>query len=83
MPEDTNQQDSSYSHSTMDALMVVKGTINDLGGFCERNEATCTAGQKFFSSLGTRARDGAGILYQFLDKQFGNPETQETPASPS
>jgi len=76
MPEDGAEQGQSYS--TMDALSAFKGALVDLGGFCERNEETCETGKAFFSSLGVRARDGAGMLYQFLDQKFTSSDEQAT-----
>jgi len=67
LPDKEAGQGSSYS--AMDTLSLIKGAIADLGGFCERNEETCQSGKMFFNSLGARARDGAGLLYQFLDRQ--------------
>jgi len=63
----------------MNALSALKEAMIDLGGFCQRNEETCQTGRIFFSSLGGRARDGAGMLYQFLDQKFasGDPPTAE------
>jgi len=72
-PEDDASRSTEYS--AMDALILVRGAIADLGGFCERNESTCETGRTFFSSLGARARDGAGLLYQFLDRQFATGDT--------
>lgn len=58
--------------STLDALMAVKDTVSDMGGFCERNSETCETGKSFLGSLGERARDGAKIAYEYLDAQFGD-----------
>jgi len=71
-PDDEARQGQPYS--TMDALSAVRGVIADLGGFCQRNEETCETGKSFFSSLGLRARDGAAMLTQFLDRQFSGDE---------
>jgi len=79
-PDDEARQGQDYS--AMDALIIVKGAITDLGGFCQRNEGTCEAGRSFFSSLGARARDGAGLLYQFLDRQFASDDTQPPEVAP-
>jgi len=70
-PDDETGQGQGYS--AMDALSIVRGAITDLGGFCERNQETCENGKSFFNSLGARARDGAGMLYQFLDRQVTEP----------
>jgi len=72
LPDD--EERSGQGYSTMDTLRAVRGAIADLGGFCQRNEETCETGKAFFASLGVRARDGAGMLYQFLDRQFSGDE---------
>jgi len=71
-PDGEERPDQAYS--TMDTLSAVRGVIADLGGFCQRNEETCETGKSFFASLGLRARDGAAMLYQFLDRQFASDE---------
>lgn len=58
--------------NTVEALLAVKDTVNDLGNFCERNSDTCKTGKTFFGSLGERARDGARIAYEYLDRTFGS-----------
>jgi len=80
MPDDATRPSQSYS--TMDALSAFKGALADFGGFCERNAQTCETGKAFFATLGVRARDGAGMLYQFLDQQFTSPHEQATQPSP-
>jgi len=59
-------------------LLAVKSTLHDFGSFCERNPDTCTTGRAFVASLGTKARDGAKMLYEFLDQQFSSSDKQET-----
>jgi len=78
LPDDETRQGHSYSH--LDTLSALRGTLADLSGFCDRNQETCATGRYFFSSLGTRARDGAGMLYQFLDRQFAAQEISEPQA---
>lgn len=63
--------------NTVEALLAVKDTVNDLGNFCERNSETCKTGKTFLGSLGGRARDGAKIAYDYLDRTFGAQEDEE------
>ena len=60
--------------NTVEALLAVKDTVNDLGNFCERNSETCKTGKTFFGSLGERARDGARLAYEYLDRTFGSDD---------
>lgn len=61
--------------NTVEALLAVKNTVNDLGNFCERNSDTCETGKTFFGSLGERARDGARLAYEYLDRTFGSDKS--------
>lgn len=67
---------SDQATSTVDALLAVKDTVSDLGGFCDRNAETCETGKSFLGSLGERARDGAKIAYEYLDKTFGTQKNE-------
>lgn len=62
--------------NTVEALLAVKNTVNDLGNFCERNSDTCETGKTFFGSLGERARDGARLAYEYLDRTFGSDKSE-------
>ena len=62
--------------NTVEALLAVKDTVNDLGNFCERNSDTCETGKTFLGSLGERARDGARIAYEYLDRTFGSDKVE-------
>lgn len=62
--------------NTVEAFLAVKDTFNDLGNFCERNSETCKTGRTFFGSLGERARDGARLAYEYLDRTFGSDKTK-------
>ena len=62
--------------NTVEALLAVKNTVNDLGNFCERNSDTCETGKTFFGSLGERARDGARLAYEYLDRTFGSDRSE-------
>jgi len=75
-PENPHKAEEGYS--SLDALLAVKNTLHDFGSFCERNPDTCATGRGFVASLGTKARDGAKMLYEFLDRQFTSPAKQET-----
>ncbi|MCZ2203858.1 DUF5330 domain-containing protein [Bartonella sp. A05] len=58
--------------TTNDAITALKGAINDLLTFCERNTETCDIGKSFLESIGAHARDGAKIVYEYLNSTFGN-----------
>lgn len=83
VPTPENPHSGEEGYSSLDALLAVKSTLHDFGGFCERNPDTCTTGRAFVSSLGSKARDGAKMLYEFLDRQFSSSDTQETQGNES
>lgn len=46
--------------------------FEDIKQICERKPDVCETGSETFAALGKRAREGARIAYQFLDKQFAD-----------
>jgi len=60
------------NYRILDTLAAIRNTVMDLRNFCERNRKTCDTGKSFVSLLGLKARDGAYIVYEFLDAKFGN-----------
>ncbi|WP_297322313.1 DUF5330 domain-containing protein [uncultured Bartonella sp.] len=68
--------------NTVEAFLAVKDTVNDLGNFCERNSETCKTGRTFFGSLGERARDGARLAYEYLDRTFSSDNANTNKMAP-
>ena len=66
------------------AFAAAQATMSDLGGFCGRNPHACQTGGEALAAIGARARDGARIVYEFLDDQVVennaglDPATDET-----
>ncbi len=59
------------------AYLAAQATVSDIGSFCSRNPDACETGGEALSAIGSRARDGARIVYQFLDQQMANEPGQE------
>ncbi len=59
---------------TMQALDAARGAIDDISAICERKPDICAAGQQVLHAIGERARDGARIAYETLDRKFGETD---------
>ena len=65
------------SEETVDpvsAFLAAQAAVSDIGGFCQRNPEACETGGDALSAIGSRARDGARIVYEFLDTQVTEGE---------
>lgn len=51
--------------------------MSDIGGFCGRNPQACETGGDALTAIGSRARDGARIVYEFLDTQIAEKSGSE------
>ncbi|NVK33146.1 MAG: DUF5330 domain-containing protein [Rhodobacteraceae bacterium] len=51
------------------AFFAAQATVSDLGGFCSRNPQVCETGGEALSAIGARARDGARMVYEFIDSK--------------
>ncbi len=66
------QSESEESIDPVAAYFAAQATVSDLGGFCTRNPAACQTGGEALAAIGSRARDGARIVYEFLDSQVAD-----------
>lgn len=55
-----------------DALGAAAGAISYVGSMCSEKPDVCVKGAETFSTLGTRAREGARVAYTYLDTQFAD-----------
>lgn len=51
-------------------IVAATSAFDDLTGICKRRPDVCKTGGQTLAALAARARDGALIAYQFLDKRF-------------
>lgn len=65
--------------STQETISVVQSTYRDLSQFCGRNPQTCGTGKELFSQFGVKAKNGAQLVYSYLDEQFGTAAKDATP----
>ncbi|WP_305988786.1 DUF5330 domain-containing protein [Roseibium sp. MMSF_3544] len=52
------------------AFIAAQATVSDIGGFCSRNPQACETGGNALTVIGSRAKDGARIVFDFLDTQI-------------
>lgn len=57
-----------------EALSAARETIGDLSRFCDRQPDVCRTGQAALHTAGIRAKEGAKLAYEFLDKRFRTPD---------
>lgn len=60
------------------AFLAAQATVSDIGGFCGRNPQACETGGNALTAIGSRARDGARIVYEFLDTQIAEGSGAES-----
>lgn len=61
--------------SPLETVGLAQSVVEDVAGFCSRNQGTCETGGQLFSQMGVKAREGARIAYTWLDKRYG-PQAQ-------
>ena len=60
------------------AFLAAQATMSDIGGFCSRNPQACETGGNALSAIGSQARDGARIVYDFIDTKIAEKSPNET-----
>ncbi|NBN62919.1 DUF5330 domain-containing protein [Pannonibacter tanglangensis] len=82
IPLGTDQKEGNgINVDPLAALMAAQATVSDLSGFCDRNPQACETGGQALTAIGTQARDGARIVYEFLDKSVADGATSADPAA--
>lgn len=66
-------EDGQSPVTTMETVGLAQSVADDISSFCDRNEETCTTGKVLISQMGAKAREGARIVYTWLDDRYGNP----------
>jgi len=75
-----SEEDSTpvESINPVSAYLAAQATVSDIGGFCARNPLACETGGNALTAIGSRARDGARMVYEYLDTQVAD----DNPSSP-
>lgn len=73
IPLGSEQESTSVEKvDPVSAFLAAQATVSDIGGFCGRNPQACETGGNALTAIGSRARDGARIVYEFLDTQVAD-----------
>lgn len=65
-----SDQENTTPTETVDpvsAFLVAQATVSDISGFCSRNPQACETGGNALTVIGSRARDGVRIVYEYID----------------
>jgi len=71
----SEETDSTAEVNPVEAFVAAQATLSDLTGFCGRNPHACETGGNALVAIGTRARDGARMVYEFLDTSVRQDDT--------
>ncbi|MGK9050218.1 DUF5330 domain-containing protein [Neorhizobium petrolearium] len=58
-----------------DAFAAATEAYQYVSAICAEKPDVCEKGAETFSALGVRAKEGARVAFELLDKQFGNGQT--------
>lgn len=61
-----------------DAFTAATGAYEYVASLCVERPEVCEKGMETFQAIGQRAREGALVAYQILDKQFTDTEETES-----
>ena len=75
----TNRLQNEKGVELTDALGAAAGALSYVGSMCSEKPDVCVKGAETFSTLGSRAREGARVAYTYLDTQFA--DDQQTKAA--
>ncbi|MGG7519526.1 DUF5330 domain-containing protein [Allorhizobium undicola] len=80
-PEGENSA-ATPSFDMANAIVAVTGAYDYARGLCEEKPDVCEKGSQTLHAIGVRAREGALVAYQFLNRQFGEGEAPAPIATP-
>ncbi|MBX3581277.1 MAG: DUF5330 domain-containing protein [Rhizobiaceae bacterium] len=66
--------ESAPSVNPIQAFFAAKEAVDDFTGICERKPEVCEVGKAAMQTIGSRAREGARIVYEMLDEDGKAPE---------
>ncbi len=65
----------------LQALVAARDAVGDIAAICERKPDVCVVGQEALHTIGVRARAGAKLAYEMLDKHFDGSDASLTTGS--
>lgn len=75
--ESTTRLESGPKFETTGSVNAAMSLYGDVISICEREPDVCKVAGQTVGVLGARAKEGARIAYQFLDRQFGTDSEAE------
>lgn len=81
-----NQSPQSASTSQFqlsNAISAATGAYDYVSGLCSTKPDVCVKGAQTFSAIGERAREGALVAYQLLNRHFGDGTVTAAPDAAS
>jgi hypothetical protein len=69
--------------NAFEAVGAAQSTIQDMGGFCDRNPDVCQISGRVAHTFALKARTGALWVYDVLDRKLGGTGQPATGADPS
>ena len=73
-PESTERLDNGPQFETTGSMSAAFALYDDVTSICERRPQVCEVGTHTLGVIGSQAKEGARIAYNFLDKQFGDDQ---------
>ena len=65
----------------LDTFLAAREAITDVSAICERKPTVCEVGREAMNTVGVRAREVARIAFEMLDENFGETDSQSSPAA--
>lgn len=75
--ESTKRLESGPDFEASGSVSAAMSLYGDVTSICEREPDVCEVAGQTIGVLGARAKEGARIAYQFLDRQFGSRSEAE------
>lgn len=77
-PESSERLETGPTFESAGSVSAAMALYQDVMSICERQQEVCEVGTQTIGVLGARAKEGARIAYNFLDNQFGEPDSLST-----
>lgn len=81
LPSGKSEEDETVSLTATQALFAAQAAYDDFSQICARSPRICTAGRAAFVAFSDKAKNGARMVYQYLDQQ-GATNNNSTDISP-
>ncbi|MBB4954511.1 hypothetical protein H4S14_002988 [Agrobacterium vitis] len=73
------QSASTSQFQLANAISAATGTYDYLSGLCSTKPDVCVKGAQTLSAIGERAREGALVAYQLIDRHLGDGSATASP----